>query len=277
MSAAKVFCSNGGAAAVLSFALLSIWPHVAQAVSPGVTAGGSGTYSFRQCSTCPDEGSREVDSHGGEGVSSAISASPIGTPYLWSASASLQGPSQLPLLGAYAEAGNPLTVSFVSSSSSATGLQKYLYLGSEAGRYTIDFSVNGQLKGDGENLSGGITVFDSSYDPAAEFNPRLAAERVTLRAPSVASPTMLSESRSVSFDVAAGQVFYVFAFLSADAFWSDGGSAPGYADGSHTLSARFSAGSLGLLQPVPEPPVAWLLAVGLVAIGWRQTQRGTPR
>lgn len=249
---------------------------LAQAAVPGVTAGGGGTHSFRQCSTCPDEGSRDTDRQGGDGLRQATSVSPAGTPYLWSAQASLLGDHQLPLLGAYAEAQNPQTVGFVAASGAATALQKYVYDGSEVGHYAIEFSVDGRLKGDGESVSAGVTVFDSRFDPSAEVNPRLAGERVTLHAPSVASTSLVSETRSLSFDVAAGQVFYVSAFLFADAFWSDGGSAPGFADAGHTLSSRFSAGNLALLQAVPEPPAPLLLALGLAAIGLRQIRRRTP-
>lgn len=253
----------------------------AQAAVPEVKVGGFGQHFYKVCSTCPDQGSTAQASGGGNGATSAAIASPTGAPYVWAATASLAGANTLPLLGAYAEALVPGTVGYVSSSASAQGLQGYEYIGAIDGRYTIEFTLDGLISGDFENAEAGITVYGAGYDPLAEFNPSLAAGRVSATA-GAPTPTVFTRTASVSFDVAAGETFYVAAFLFANAFWSDAGSLAGAVDASHTLSARFTAGDTALLAslgaaPVPEPPSVVLALIGSALLGgWRLNRRAGP-
>ena len=182
------------------------------------------------------------------------------------------------MLKARAEAQNPLLddptlgIGSTSSTASAQGLQEYHYAGTEDGTYTLTFNVDGLVLGDNESFDAGLTVFSSDYDPflEGEFQvTRIAGER--LNASASTTNGSFSESKSVTFDIAAGQDFFVLAFLSGNAFFSDNGdgtgSEAGVADASHTFTASFTAGDVSLLSTVPEPSLGGLLiaAMGVAA------------
>jgi hypothetical protein len=244
--------------------------------APGATASGSGSHFYKECSTCPNLGSHASDSKGGNGFPSAASElMDVSSVYRWSASATLLTGDALPELKAYAEARVPGTIGFISASADAQALQRYHYAGSETASYTITFSVGGSLSGDGENIGAGLNVFNSGYNPLNEgsyFTTFLAGNSLSKSASTTNSPFL--ETRTVTFSIGAGQDFYVSAYLSAGAFWSDGGSLPGIADAAHTFTAAFTSGNAALLAPVPEPSILGLLLAGLGLMAYRVRRRG---
>jgi PEP-CTERM motif len=247
--------------------------------SPGILVTGSGSNFFKVCSTCPNVGGTDGGSDGGDFVGAAETTGANPTFYNWLAEGVLVGPNSLPVLKARAEAMNPLLtdpslgIGTTNATATAQGLQEYHYAGTEDGSYTITFDVNGVLIGDGETIDAGLTVFGSDYDPflEGEFQiTRIASGRVTRSASSTNGA--FSESREVTFEIPAGEDFFVLAFLTGNAFFADngsgsGGSLDGVADASHTFNASFTAGDTSLLTTVPEPAVSGLLLAGLGLVG----------
>jgi hypothetical protein len=247
--------------------------------SPGILVTGSGSNFFKQCSTCPNVGGTDGGSDGGDFVGAAETTGANPTFYNWLAEGVLVGPNSLPVLKARAEAMNPLLsdptlgIGTTNATATAQGLQEYHYAGTEDGSYTITFDVSGTLEGDGETIDAGITVFSSEYDPflEGEFQiTRIASGRLTRSANSTNGS--FSDSREVSFPIGAGEDFFVAAFLTGNAFFSDdgsgsGGSLDGVADASHTFNASFTAGDTSLLSTVPEPALGGLLLAGLGLVG----------
>ena len=246
--------------------------------SPGILVNGSGSHFFKVCSTCPTVGGTEGDSDGGDFVGAAETTGQVGNFHNWLAEGVLVGPNALPVLKARAEAQNPLLddptlgIGTTSSTASAQGLQEYHYAGTEDGTYDLTFTVDGLVSGDGESISAGLTVFGSDYDPflEGEFQiTRIAGASLTHSA--TTTNGSFSDSRTITFDVGAGEDFFVLAFLSGNAFFSDNGdgtgSEAGVADASHTFTASFTAGDVSLLSTVPEPSIGGLLigAIGVLA------------
>lgn len=243
--------------------------------APGVLVDGFGKHVFKQCSTCPDEGSSDGDTQGGDGVDNATTSG-AGNGFLWLASATLVGPNALPVLKARAETVNPSQgLGLVSANAIAQGLQAYHYAGTEDGSYTITFTVDGSLTGDDESIDAGIFASSSKLVSGADgpVRPRLSQlARVTKSART--TPGAFSDSNSITFNVGAGEDFFVQAFLIANAFFVDAGSLQGVADASHTFTASFTAGDVSLLRTfaslpaqVPEPATFGMALAGLVALG----------
>ena len=92
-----------------------------------------------------------------------------------------------------------------------------------------------------------------------------------------------ADSNSITFNLAAGQAFFVKAFLIANALFVDEASLPGAADASHTFTASFTAGDVSLLTPfavasvppvqVPDPATFGMLLTGLVSLGFARRRR----
>lgn len=243
---------------------------------PGILVSGAGSATFKQCSTCPNVGPHDSDTQGGNTVGAAETTGAADTFYNWLAEGVLVGPNALPVLKARAEAQNPtlqdptLGIGFTSATASAQGLQEYHYSGTTDGSYTITFQVNGNVIGDDESIDAGITIFNSNYDPSLEGEfqiTRIAGTRFGASA-ATSNGAFASGDQTVTFDVSAGQDFFVLGFLSASAFFSDCCSEDGVADAAHTFTASFTAGDTSLLSTVPEPAVGGLallaLALGLV-------------
>ncbi|MDH3209434.1 MAG: PEP-CTERM sorting domain-containing protein [Burkholderiaceae bacterium] len=245
--------------------------------APGVSVLGAGLHSYKECSTCPDEGSNQSEVAGGNGIANATTTFFDNAAFSWFAAGSLAGDNALPELNAYAQAKvPPLGLGFVSASASALGLQKYHYTGTEDGSYEITFTVDGSLSGDGESVNAGVTAFSSDYDPLLEGagqNTLLASNSMSIDASLTSGP--FAENRSISFNIGAGEDFFVLAFLNANAFWADGLSLPGIADAANTMKASFTAGDVALLLAVPEPTTyAMMLAgLGMVAYASRRARR----
>jgi hypothetical protein len=251
--------------------------HLAEAAvlrAPGILVDGFGKHVFKQCSTCPDEGSSDGDTQGGDGVGSAETTG-TGNGFSWLASGTLVGPNALPVLKARAETTDPLQgLGSTTASAIAQGLQEYHYAGTVDGTYTITFHVNGLLDGDDESVDAGIFAFSPELvaGPDGPQHPRLSP---TARITKAASSTngAFSESNSISFTVGAGDDFFVQAFLIADSLFTDAGSLAGAADASHTMTASFTAGDVSLLTPVPEPATLSMLLMGVVLLGFAARRR----
>jgi len=247
---------------------------------PGILVNGDGSQHFKQCSTCPDEPLLDSDEQGGNNVGSAETTGAANNSFSWLAAGTLVGPNALPVLKARAEAQNPsiedpsLGIGTVSAVATARGLQGYHYSGTEAGTYTITFTVNGVLDGDDESIDAGISALSSEF----VFNPDGGLQRrglASARLAKTASTTSGSfvDSRSITFSVGANEDFFVSAFLIADALFIDAISVTGVADASHTMTASFTAGNVSLLTPVPEPSTYAMLLMGLgllACVGWRR-------
>jgi hypothetical protein len=259
--------------ALASFALAAPLSH------PGISVSGSGSHFFKVCSTCPDDGAFDSDNDGGDFVGSAETTGAADNFYSWLAQGTLVGPNALPVLKARAEAMNPsandpnfLGIGSTSATASAQGLQEYHYAGTEDGTYTLTFHVDGTISGDNESITAGLSVFSSNYDPflEGEFQITRIASGFLSSTATMANG-QFSGSQDVTFAIPAGEDFFVLAFLSGNAFYSDngtgGGSLAGVADASHTFTADFSAGDVSLLTPVPEPSLLALTLAGLGMLG----------
>jgi hypothetical protein len=259
--------------------------HLASAATlsaPGILVNGDGSQHFRKCSTCPDEPVLDSDEKGGNNVGSAETSGGAANSFSWLASGTLVGPNALPVLKARAEAENPsvadpsLGIGTVSAVASARGLQGYHYSGSEAGTYTITFTVDGLVDGDDESIDAGISALSSElvFNPDGGFQRRvLASDRLTKVAR--LGNGSFADSRSITFSVDANEDFFVSAFLIADALFVDSVSLTGVADASHTMTASFTAGDVSLLTLVPEPSTYGMMLVGLVLLGCAGRRRAS--
>src|SRR5215831_3076446 len=84
--------------------LLAGYAAAAPLSAPGIAVSGSGSHFFKQCSTCPDVGSFDFDSDGGDNVGAAETSAQLDPFYGWFAEGVLTGPNSLPVLKARAEA-----------------------------------------------------------------------------------------------------------------------------------------------------------------------------
>ena len=255
--------------------------------APGIAVDGSGSGNFKVCSTCPNTGPGFVsDSDGGDNVGAAETTGGVDTYFNWLAEGVLVGPNSLPVLKARAEAQNPtltdpsLGIGSTSATATAQGLQEYHYAGTTDGTYTISFEVNGLVIGDDESINAGLTIFNSNYDPflEGEFqHTRIAGGQLGESASTTNGA--FAQLQEVTFQVTPGQDFFVLAFLSGNAFYSDCCSQDGVADASHTFTASFTSGDTSLLSTVPEPGLAGLAFMGLAAAGCisRVRRRAAPR
>ena len=153
-------------------------------------------------------------------------------------------------------------------------MQGYHYSGTEAGTYTITFTVNGVLDGDDESIDAGVSALSSEFVFSQDggFHRRvLASDRLT----KIARWTNGSfvDSSSITFSVNANADFFVSAFLIADALFVDAHSVTGVADAAHTMTASYTAGNVSLLTPVPEPSTYGMLLMGLGLLGWAGWRR----
>lgn len=117
--------------------------------------------------------------------------------------------------------------------------------------------------GDDESISAGVSVFGPNYDPVleGEFQHTLIAG-IQLEDKAGSTNGQFADGRDLTFTVTPGENFFVLAFLSANALFTDCCSEDGVADASHTFSGSFSAGDLSLLSPLPEPWSGALVLLG---------------
>jgi len=236
---------------------------------PGVEASGSGSRSFKVCSTCDPDQEYEYHTDGGSGVGVAVSEGFADIYYEWFAEGVLRGPNLLPVLKASAFALEPgasdpdfLGIGYTSATASAQGLEQFHYAGTADAIYEITFQVNGSIAGDYESIEAGLAVYGSDYTGAGEgsgYVPPVASASMRKTATNGA----FADSRTVSFLIAPDTDFFVFAYLSANAFFADATNEAGGADASHTFNASFTAGDTSLLSFVPEPALGGLVLLAL--------------
>lgn len=252
----------------------------------GTLVAGFGSYTQKECSTCPELGESRADSRGGNGRSFSRLSDENGSlgGWFWSASAILQGTNSLPVLKVYAEVipGDIVRrYQANGATASALGLQRFDYSGSGPGDYQISFDVSGFLTGDYENIDATLAVYNSNYDPFLEGEGQITLmgemARVTVTAQDKGQFGGLGAS--VSFSIGADQSFFVLATLSANAFDTDQPETlHGEANAMHTMNVQFVSGDTRLLTPelaaaVPEPSTYALFGLGLVLTGmaaWRR-------
>jgi hypothetical protein len=244
---------------------------VARAVltRPGVEASGSGSRSFKVCSTCPDDSEFEHYTDGGSGVGVATSEGFSEIYYEWFAEGVLRGPNLLPVLKASAFALEPATldpdflgIGYTSATASAQGLEEFHYAGTADAIYEITFQVNGSISGDFESIEAGLAVYGSDYTGVSEgpgYVPPVASASMRKTATNGA----FADSRTVSFLIAPDTDFFVTAYLSANAFFADATNEAGGADAAHSFNASFTAGDVSLLSVVPEPGFGGLVLLAL--------------
>lgn len=248
----------------------------------GILVDGSGKHIFKQCSTCPDEGSSDADTQGGDGVGSATTIG-AGDGFKWLASGTLTGPNSLPVLKARAETITALEgLSSTTASAIAQGMQQYHYSGTEDGTFTLTFNLDGLLDGEDESIDAGLSAFSTEIvlGPDGPGHPGLAP-LVRIIKTARTTPGSFSDSASTSFTVGAGADFFVKAFLITQSTFLDGLSLAGAADASNTFTASFTAGDVSLLTPtiaapaadVPEPGTLGTLLTGLVSLGFARRRR----
>jgi hypothetical protein len=241
----------------------------ASTLVPGVLASGSGSRSFKICSTCDPDSDYEYFTDGGPGHGLATSAGYAEIYYEWFAEGVLRGPNLLPVLKAKAFALEPATldpdflgIGYTNATASAQGLEIFHYTGTEAAIYEITFQVNGSIDGDFESIEAGLSVYGPDYMGVSEgpgYVPPLASASMR----KTATNGQFSDARTVSFTVLPDEDFFVFAYLSANAFFADATNEAGGADASHTFDASFTSGDTSLLSFVPEPGLGGLVLLGL--------------
>jgi hypothetical protein len=246
-----------------------------------VTGSGDHLYSLGSCSTCPNVGPSLSESAGGDNVQAA-STQYLAGPFFWYASASLASGTYLPEVKAYAEAQPPPPDGqydfWVNANSTAQARQRFIYEGLVSETYTLEYTVDGTLSGDFESVSAGLGVYGGNYVPNLEGEmqvTRKGSDQVWFSAETHSS---FLHTGSITFSLDPGEAFYVTAFLTAQAFWTDA-TLGGAADASHTLTTAFTAGNTSLLTPVvstsvPEPATGLLALAGMAgAAGARRRRR----
>lgn len=251
----------------------------------GATVSGSARQYSLICNTCSTESQALPGAvSGGPGYDSA--AIDVANPgYAIIGTAGFAGPDALPKLGAYAWADILIDQSipktfFYQAGASSRALQKYTYSGVISATYQIDYTLDGTfMLGSADaaslmQLSGGLTVYGSGYNPYAEYNPTLDFNYVNDNA-KTAGLSSFSLAGSVNFAVNPGDSFYVLGSLNAYANSSH--QVVGSVDALNTLGMNFTSGDTSLLtaqiSAVPVPGALWLFGSGIgVLVGFARTR-----
>jgi hypothetical protein len=207
--------------------------------------------------------------------------SPLGTAqYSYRAEATFNVGALTPVLRAEAFADDLTPLSDPNITGEAYGLQTYQNISATTQTYTLNLSLDGDvLKAPGSSyidaevgiFTGTDIVADfSSCGGAAEFMAGFGSwicgsQIGTGFTPfiEIADDGPESLTDSVSFDIAAGDTFTIYAELTALTFG-------GYADAFSTLGMTFddtsNLAALGPMSAVPVPAAAWLFGSGLVGL-----------
>lgn len=207
--------------------------------------------------------------------------SPLGSAqYSYRAEATFNVGALTPVLRAEAFADDLTPMSDPNISGEAYGLQTYQNISGTTQTYTLNLSLDGDvLKAPGSSyIDAEVDIFTgtdivanfSSCGGSAEwmagFSSYICGSQIgTGFTPfieiAVDGPQSLTDS--VSFDIAAGDTFTIYAELTALTFG-------GYADAFSTLGMTFddtsSLAALGPMTAVPVPATVWLFGSGLVGL-----------
>lgn len=268
--------------------LLSIFlllPISSQATTISFTSGGTQA-NTSTASNCTETGScvlglgedgGDIQSHSDTGTTSATSSE---TTYANAqASASLSGSSYLPTLKAQA-----IADADKGAFATAYGVQQYTYTGSTASIFDLDYNLHGSV-GTGpfsEQLSAtvGVLLGDSPF--AWDFDVDLATNVYEIATPLdlvdidylfIGDGNDVNIPGTISFILNPGDIFYVFAQLTAKAV-------NGTADGWNTFSMSFvddtglAASATPDVSAVPVPAAAWLFGSALLGfVGLRRSKK----
>lgn len=183
------------------------------------------------------------------------------------ATASLSGPSMLPVLGAEGFSGaNSRT------DASAVGMLGYTYTGQNRTSISLDIRLDGKSGGPPADpgwvnsnvavVRGNVTYFSTHY---ATFIYEIVPGTPGLSLMGESSMTLSTDgsldqqSDSIALVLEPGDVFFVWAGVNA------GGIRGGYGDAFSTLSMSFSDPA-GINTAVPVPAAIWLFGSGLVGL-----------
>lgn len=226
---------------------------------------------------CPSycTGDYSGNSNGGEGITEAY-AEVTDYGYGQAYSSFVDG-SYLPLLRVETSAG-------LRKEAGATAFSVQNYTNTGLSTKTIDLNINlhgsvASNTGDADNrLSANIAILGGT---ALEWYPRFGTllsevaahlPRIDLANLSISDGLDVNEFTTISFDIAAGESFYIVSEIRAT-------SKNGYADAWNTLSMSFQNGSnlqaaIQTTSPtnptsVPEPETLFLFALGLTGVALR--------
>ena len=208
--------------------------------------------------------------------------SPLGSAqYSYRAEATFNLGALTPVLRAEAFAEDLRPMSDPNISGEAYGLQTYQNISGTTQTYTLNLSLDGDvLKAPGSSYIDAevdiftgtdiVANFSSCGGSAAEwmagFSSYICGSQIGIGFTpyieiAVDGPQSLTDS--VSFDIAAGDTFTIYAELTALTFG-------GYADAFSTLGMTFddtsSLAALGPMTAVPVPAAVWLFVSGLVGL-----------
>jgi hypothetical protein len=185
------------------------------------------------------------------------------------ASASLSGPTILPVLGAEGFSGpNSL------AGSSAVGMLGYTYSGATATTISLDIALDGERGGTAVQLdawvNSNVAIILGDVNDFVTDYPTFIFEVVPLTPGlSILGESNLSldpitgpqtKNGSIDFTLNPGDEFFVWAGLEA------GGVRNGFGDAFNTLSMSFSDDTGITTSVVPVPAAVWLFGSGLIGL-----------
>ncbi|HEY7302756.1 MAG TPA: PEP-CTERM sorting domain-containing protein [Bryobacteraceae bacterium] len=274
----------------LLFGLLAsmagVTPLQASSVFWGAEASGNARQFEITCGTCPNP-ITDFGTQKDGGFGQPLGAVEFGTADVsYDAISIFNGPNALPHLRAQSSAGikvEPATPStfFFAAGSTARSTQQFTYKGTKPSKYTLEYTVNGQVSGGIlAEIAGGFTVFGHGFNPNQEVNPTLGF--VFDHVNGDGSERQVHFTGEVTFTVNPGDDFFVQATL--DTFVdSRSQQLAADADASHTFDMSFTQGDASLLIPaapatsdVPEPVTTTLFGIGLAGVGLAMRRRGRP-
>lgn len=236
----------------------------------------AGTSTASRCpSYCGGGGDFQYDSMGGEFL--AESSAEENSYANAKAYASLSGSSYLPTLKVATSAALGK-----GGGASAFATQGFTYTGTGNSTITLDINLHGSVGKNSQSgynrnqLRGDVAVF---IGEGLEWYPDFATlvyevaysapvTRVGLESLFISSGNDINETASISFDLQAGDTFYVVSSMDAN-------SKNGFVDGWNTMTMGFDdASQLQAVSQVPVPAAAWLFGsalLGLASIGRKRS------
>lgn len=215
-----------------------------------------------------------------EGTNVTDASLPVGAQYSYRAEATFNVGALTPVLRAEAFSDDLTPMSDPNITGEAYGLQTYQNISGTTQTYILNLNLDGDvLQAPGSSYIDAEVGIFTGIDIVADFSScEGSAERLagfnswicgTLLETGFTSSIEISGNDpqsfadSVSFNIAAGDTFTVYAELTALTFG-------GYADAFSTLGMTFddtsTLAALGPMQAVPLPAAVWLFGSGLVGL-----------